>query len=128
MTLLPFSDPAVLALLLLAGPAQTQDADQPVPGIDIVVQAQPSDALVVGQSGRDGWFRGPVRVEAGEYQVGAACPPRRQCPAFRLTSLRVDGRMIAPNARGQFVFPVGSSVGQVRVEARVLAQSRSTPR
>lgn len=132
MTPLPFAAAAAaaaLGVLLLSAPAMAQGrTNNPIPGIDIIVQKDPGgSALVVGQSGPDGWFRGPVRVEAGEYEIRATCAPRRQCPAFRLTSVRINGRMIAPNARGQFVFPVGSSVGtQVRVEARVLAQPASS--
>jgi hypothetical protein len=129
MTPLPFAAAAALGVLLLSAPALAQGrGSEPIPGVDIIVEKNPGGtSLVVGQSGPDGWFRGPVRVEAGEYEVGAACPPRRQCPAFRLTSVRINGRMIAPNGRGQFVFPVGSSVGtQVRLEARVLAQPTST--
>lgn len=123
--------PAVLALglLLLTTPAVAQTSTTPIPGINVTVQKQPGgNALVVGQSARDGWFRGAVRVEAGEYQVTSACPPRRMCPAFRLAEVRVDGRTITPNARGEFVFPVASSVGQVRLEANTLRQELSNPR
>lgn len=119
----------VLGLLLLTTPAAAQTSTTPIPGINVTVQKQPGgNALVVGQSGRDGWFRGGVRVEAGEYQVTAACPPGRMCPAFRLAEVRVDGRTITPNARGEIVFPVGSSIGQVRLEASTLRQEVSTPR
>lgn len=122
--------PAIaLGLLLLAGPVLAQSSNNPIPGIDVVVKKQPTgSALVVGQSGRDGWFRGPVRVEAGEYQVSAACPARRMCRAFRLAEVRIDGRRITPNARGEYVFPVGSSTGQVRLEANNILQEVSTTR
>lgn len=123
--------PALIAvgLLLLTAPATAQTSNNPIPGIDVVVQKKPNGGeLVVGQSGRDGWFRGTVRVEAGEYQVTAACPPRRMCPAFRLAEVRVDGRTITANARGEFVFPVGSSVGQVRLEAHNIRMDGSTTR
>jgi hypothetical protein len=119
-----------LALALCAAaPAWAQTSNALIPGIDIVVQKLPGGgALVVGQTGRDGWFRGPVRVEAGQFQVTSACPPRRMCPAFRLAEVRVDGRTIAPDARGAFVFPVGSSTGQVRLETNNILQEVSTTR
>jgi hypothetical protein len=122
--------PAIaLGLLLLAGPVLAQSQNNPIPGIDVVVRKQPGGgALVVGQSGRDGWFRGPVRVEAGEYQVTAACPPRRMCRAFRLAEVRIDGRQITPNARGEYVFPVEASTEQVRLETNTLLQEVSTTR
>lgn len=120
---------AALGLLWLTAPAMAQTSNQPIPGINVVVKKQPTgNALVVGQSGRDGWFSGRIRVEGGEFEVSAACPPRRQCPAFRLASVSVDGRVITPNARGQFVFPVGSSIGQIMLRASVVGQPASTPR
>lgn len=113
---------AAAALLLLTVPAMAQDrTNNPIPGINVVVQKHPGgSALVVGQTGRDGSFSGRIRVDRGEYQIRAACPPQRQCSAFRLASVSIDGRTIAPNARGQFVFPVGSGIGQIMLEARVL--------
>jgi hypothetical protein len=122
--------PAIaLGMLLLAGPALAQATNKPIPGVDIIVEKNPGGgARVVGQSGRDGWFRGPVRVEAGEYHITAACPPRRMCRPFRLAAVRVDGRTITPNARGEFVFPVGSSIGQVRLETNTILQEVSTTR
>lgn len=127
MTRIPAA--ALSLLLLLAGPVLAQAINNPIPGVDIIVEKNPGGgALVVGQTGRDGWFRGPVRVETGEYQVTAACPPRRMCRAFRLTTVRVDGRTITPNARGEFVFPVGSSIGQVRLETNTILQEVSTTR
>ena len=120
---------AALGLILLTAPAMAQSINDPIPGVDIIVEKNPGGtALTVGQTGRDGWFGGRVRVEGGEYQVRAACPLRRRCPAFRLASVSVDGRVISPNARGQFVFPVGSSIGQVMLRASVVAQPVSTPR
>ena len=118
-----------LGLILLTAPAMAQTINNPIPGIDIIVEKDPGgSALVVGQSGRDGWFRGSVRVQAGEYRVEGRCPPRVMCAGFRLASVRVNGRQLIPNARGEFVFPVGSSTGQVRLEANtILQQPVSTP-
>lgn len=117
-----------LGLILFAAPAMAQTTNKPIPGVDIIVEKNPGGgALVVGQSGRDGWLSSRVRVERGEYQVSAACPPRRQCPAFRLASVSIDGRALIPNARGEFFFPVGTSIGQVVLRASVLESSVSTP-
>lgn len=116
-------------LILITAPAMAQDEQKPIPGVDIIVEKNPGGgALVVGQSGRDGWVSSRVRVERGEYQVRAACPQRRQCPAFRLASVSIDGRALIPNARGEFIFPVGSSIGQVVLRASVLGSPVSTPR
>ncbi|MDZ4364152.1 hypothetical protein [Brevundimonas sp.] len=120
---------AASALLMLGTPASAQDSNNPIPGIDVVVRKQPGGgALVVGQTGRDGWLRAPIRVEPGQYQVTGACPVRRTCPAFRLALVRVEGRVIAPDARGRFVFPVGSTTGQVRLEVNTILQEVSTTR
>ena len=118
-----------LGLILLTAPAMAQTTADPIPGVDIIVQKDPGgSALVVGRSGRDGWFRGSVRVQAGEYRISAACPPRVMCRAFRLASVRVNGRQLSPNADGRFTW-VGSSIGQVRLEANtILQQPVSTPR
>lgn len=119
---------AGLSLSLLALPVTAQSINNPIPGIDIVVKKNPSGrALVVGQSGRDGHFSGSVRVENGEYQVSAACPARRRCPDFRLASVSVDGRRIEPDARGGFAFPVGASLGQVRLTATVIGYAPLRP-
>lgn len=116
-------------LVLFTAPAMAQTAAHPVPGVNITVKKDPGgSALVVGQSGRDGWVSSRVRVERGEYQVSAACPPRRQCPAFRLASVSIDGRAVIPSARGEFIFLVGSSIGQVVLRASVLESYVSAPR
>ncbi|MBX9803705.1 MAG: hypothetical protein K2Y04_13225 [Caulobacteraceae bacterium] len=131
MTLRPMAATVTLALglLLLTAPATAQTTSNPIPGVDIIVKKNPGGStLVVGQSGRDGWVSSRVRVERGEYQVSAACPPRRQCPAFRLASVSIDGRALIPNARGEFIFPVGSSTGQVVLRASVLESPASAPR
>lgn len=123
--------PALAAgLVLTALPALAQTGSDPIPGVDIIVKKSPGgSALAVGRTGRDGWFAGAVRVEAGEYSVTAACPPRRTCPAFRLASVTVDGRPVSPDARGQHRFPVGASGGvSVTLRALVVEQSTATPR
>lgn len=120
---------AAIGLLLLSAATPALAQNNPIPNIDILLQKPPGgSALAVGETGRDGWFRDPIPVEAGEYQVAAACPPRRQCPAFRIAEVLVNGRVIGPDARGRFVFLVGSGIGQVRLEARVLSQPVSIPR
>ena len=120
---------AALGLILFTAPAMAQTAANPIPDVNIIVKKDPGgSALVVGQSGRDGWVSSRVRVERGEYQVSAACPPRRQCPAFRLASVSIDGRAVIPSARGEFIFSVGSRIAQVVLRASVLESSVSTPR
>lgn len=119
---------AALGLVLATAPALSQSQGGPIPDIDVLVERLPGgNAVVVGQTGRDGWVRGRVRVNGDEYEASAACPPRRTCPAFRLAFVSVDGRAIMPNARGQFVFPVGAGIGQIRLEASVLGQPTRTP-
>lgn len=123
--------PALAAgLVVTACPALAQTTNNPIPGVDIIVQKDHGGgALTVGQTGRDGWFTGTVRVQSAEYSVRAACPPHRTCPAFRLASVTVDGRPVSPDAGGLHRFPVGASGGvSVTLRALVVGQSTATPR
>ena len=116
--------PLTCGLLLLATAALAQVQNNPIPSIDVVIQKKPAGhAVVGGQTGRDGLVRGPIRVETGEYEVSAVCPPRGTCPAW----VRTNGRNISPDARGQFVFPVRSP-SEVRVGASVLSPGPAGPR
>ncbi len=98
---------AALSVCLAVVPAGTQNANNPIPGVDIIVQKKPGGtALVAGATGRDGRFSARVRVEPSEYEVSGACRTRRTCPPFRLTSVRIDGRTLSPDVQRRFNFTV----------------------
>lgn len=120
---------AGIGLSLLVAPVAAQTIGTPIPGIDIIVKKNPGGvAVVVGQSGRDGRFSGSVRVESGSYQIEAACPARQTCRAYRLTEVLISGRALAPNAKGEFIFPVGTSTREVQVEVTTFSWGMTRPR
>jgi hypothetical protein len=108
-----------------AGPGA--QALSPYAGIDIMFGGGKL-SQVVGTTGRDGRFAGRIEVAPGEYEVTAACPPGSACPPFRLTSVRIDGRAVAPDARGRFVVPIRPGVRSVMLEANSALQEVSTTR
>jgi hypothetical protein len=108
-----------------AGPAP--QGLSPYAGIDIMFGGSKL-TRVVGTTGRDGRFSGRVEIAPDEYEVTAACPPRVACPPFRLTSVRVDGRTISPDARGRFVVVVRPGRPPMLVEANSILQDVSTTR
>jgi hypothetical protein len=76
-------------------------ANNPIPGVDIIVEKKPPpSALVIGSVGPDGGFSIQAKLAPGNYVVRTACSPRVRCPAHRLTSLSVNGRAVSLAASG----------------------------
>lgn len=120
--------PVALTLALIAGPAvgSAQAEVRPVAAGSVVVRKNPGNSVGASfTTDRDGRVSGPVRVEAGAYQVTVVCPPRVAC---RLASVSLNGRALNPDARGRFAFPVAAGVRTVRLEARVVTGEPSIDR
>ena len=83
---------AAMALLLIVEPAAAQNANNPIPGVDIIVQKKPGGtAFTVATSGRDGRFEVRVPLEPGfDYEVRSACRAREACQPHQLTALTVN--------------------------------------
>ena len=120
MTRLYLAGAAILATLALtaATASLAQSSNQPIPGIDVVIQKQPwgSGAMVIGTVGTNGAFGGSVKLPAGTYLVTTACSPRVRCPAHRLTTLMVNGRTVSTAARGGVRVAVGDLNGDGKEE------------
>jgi hypothetical protein len=110
---------AVFALMLSA--TSMQAANDPIPGIDVIVKKNPGGNAVYVSQNRNG--APTFFTEAGEYTISIVC---RKPPCVKFTAVvNANGKALKANADGTYDFAVEGRK-PVSITAQLTAVATST--
>ena len=95
------------SFVFLASATAAIAAENPIPGIDIIVKKKPGGIIATVVSDERGRFS-VVVPEPGRYTVSTSCPAKRppsSCPQHRL-SLNASGKPLRAGPGGSYDFTV----------------------